>query len=75
MEKAYDKCCGIDVHKNSSWSACYLCHRDTWSVFRMMHTWAGLCPGDNESAKKRKSKKTRKGNALLREALVNCIYA
>ena len=33
-------------------------------------SWAGLCPGDNESAKKRKSGKTRKGNALLRETLV-----
>ncbi len=29
-------------------------------------SWAGLCPGDNESAKKRKSWKTRKGNKLLR---------
>ena len=28
-------------------------------------SWAGLCPGNNESAKKRKSGKTRKGNALL----------
>ena len=38
-------------------------------------SWAGLCPGDNESAKKRKSGKTRKGNALLRETLVNCAHA
>ena len=38
-------------------------------------SWAGLCPGDNESAKKRKSGKTRKGNALLRETLVNCVHA
>ena len=37
-------------------------------------SWAGLCPGDNESAKKRKSGKTRKGNALLRETLVNCAH-
>ena len=27
-------------------------------------SWAGLCPGDNESTKKRKSGKTRKGNSL-----------
>ena len=33
-------------------------------------SWAGLCPGNNESAKKRKSGKTRKGNALLQETLV-----
>ncbi len=38
-------------------------------------SWAGLCPGDNESAKKRKSGKTRKGNSLLRETLVNCAHA
>ena len=29
---------------------------------RHLASWAGLCPGDNESAKKRKSGKTRKGN-------------
>lgn len=38
-------------------------------------SWAGLCPGDNESAGKRKSGKTRKGNALLRETLINCAHA
>lgn len=35
-------------------------------------SWAGLCPGDNESAKKRKSGKTRKGNKLLRTTLITC---
>ena len=38
-------------------------------------SWAGLCPGDNESARKRKSGKTRKGNALLRSTLVNCAHS
>ena len=38
-------------------------------------SWAGLCPGDNESAGKRKSGKTRKGNALLRATLVTCAHA
>lgn len=33
-------------------------------------SWAGLCPGDHESAKKRRSGKTRKGNALLRSTLI-----
>ena len=33
-------------------------------------SWAGLCPGNNESAGKRKSGKTRKGNKLLRTTLV-----
>lgn len=32
-------------------------------------SWAGLCPGNNESAGKRRSGKTRKGNKLLRTTL------
>lgn len=38
-------------------------------------SWAGMCPGNNESAGKRKSGKTRKGNALLRSTLVVCAHA
>ncbi|MCD7905424.1 MAG: transposase [Clostridiales bacterium] len=38
-------------------------------------SWAGLCPGVNESAKKRKSEKTRKGNALLRTTLIVCAHS
>lgn len=38
-------------------------------------SWAGLCPGDNTSAKKRKSGKTRKGNQLLRTTLVTCAHS
>lgn len=36
---------------------------------------AGLCLGNNESAKKRYSGKTRKGNALLRSTLVVCAHS
>jgi hypothetical protein len=35
-----------------------------------MCSWAGLSPGNNESAGKRKSERTRKGNKKLRSALV-----
>lgn len=38
-------------------------------------SWAGLCPGNNESAGKRRSGKTRKGNALLRTTLITCAHA
>ena len=38
-------------------------------------SWAGLCPGNNESAKKRRSGKTGKGNALLRSTLVVCAHS
>ena len=37
--------------------------------------WAGLCPGNNESAQKRKTRKMRKGNALLRSTLVVCAHS
>ena len=38
-------------------------------------SWAGLCPGNNESAGKRKSGKIRKGNALLRSTLIVCAHS
>ena len=37
---------------------------------RHLASWAGLCPGNHESAGKHKSGKTRKGNIWLRGALV-----
>lgn len=46
-----------------------------WDVSRFptskhLASWAGMCPGNNESAGKRKSGKTRKGSPWLRSALV-----
>jgi transposase len=38
-------------------------------------SWAGLCPGNHESAGKRKSGRARKGNAALRCALVEAAWA
>lgn len=38
-------------------------------------SWAGLSPGNNESAGKRKSGRTRKGNKKLRSALVEAARA
>ena len=35
-------------------------------------SWSGVCPGNNESAGKRRSGKTRKGNKILKSALVEC---
>ncbi|MDD6232904.1 MAG: transposase [Frisingicoccus sp.] len=130
MDKIYEKCCGIDVHKKLI-VACFRCgkkllvHLDELYIYiknlddeidnfmkpeekqaseviqdvpgigntsaqaiisvigvdmsrfptdRHIASWAGLCPGDNESAKKRKSGKTRKGNSLLRTTLINCAH-
>lgn len=37
-------------------------------------SWAGMCPGNNESAGKRRSGKTRKGSPWLRHALVEAAH-
>jgi transposase len=38
-------------------------------------SWAALCPGQNESAGKRRSGKTRQGNRYLRDALIQAANA
>ncbi len=38
-------------------------------------SWAGLCPGNNESAGRHRSGRTRKGNKELREALTESAWA
>ncbi len=38
-------------------------------------SWAGVCPGNNESAGKRRSGKTRKGNKTLKVILTQCAQA
>lgn len=41
---------------------------------RHLASWAGLCPGNNESAGKRRSGKTRKGNQWLRRMLIETAW-
>ena len=38
-------------------------------------SWAGLCPGSDESAGKRRSTRIRKGNPWLKTTLVQCAWA
>ena len=38
-------------------------------------SWAGMCPGQDESAGKRRSGKTRKGSPALRHALIQAAHA
>ncbi len=48
------------------------------SVFasaRHCAAWAGICPGNNESAGKRRSGRIRRGNPILRAILVECAHA
>ncbi|MBA3702769.1 MAG: IS110 family transposase [Rubrobacteraceae bacterium] len=42
---------------------------------RHLASWAGMCPGNDESAGKRRSGKTRKGSKWLRSALVEAAHA
>lgn len=42
---------------------------------RHLASWAGMCPGNNESAGKRKSGKTRKGSPWLRHILIEAAHA
>jgi len=44
-------------------------------TYRHLAKWAGMCPGNNESAGKRKSGKTAHGNPWLRAALVQAAHA
>lgn len=38
-------------------------------------SWAGICPGNNESAGKKKSGRTRRGNNYLKGILTECAWA
>jgi transposase len=46
-----------------------------WPTHQHAASWAGLCPGHHESAGKRKSSRTRKGNLWLRNALIQGAWA
>src|SRR5512137_1054307 len=40
-----------------------------------LSSWAGICPGNNESAGKKKSGKTQKGNSFLKGTLAEAAWA
>jgi transposase len=48
---------------------------DRFPTARHLASWAGLCPGNHESAGKRLAGTTRKGNLALRRALVQAAHA
>ena len=47
---------------------------DRFPTAKHLAAWAGMCPGNNESAGKRKSGKTRQGNPHLRGHLVQAAH-
>ncbi len=46
-----------------------------WKHHRFFAAWSGLCPGNHESAGKRKKVSVRKGNPFLKAILVQCATA
>lgn len=46
-----------------------------WGSDKRLAEWATVCPGNNESAGKRRSGRTRKGNRYLKRTLVECANA
>jgi transposase len=48
---------------------------DRFRTAAHLASWAGLCPGNNESAGKHRSGNTRKGNKELCAVLVECAWA
>ncbi len=48
---------------------------DRFPTARHLASWAGMCPGNDESAGKRRSGKTRKGSPWLRALLVEAAQA
>ena len=48
---------------------------DVFPSAQHLASWAGICPGNNESAGKRKTGKTTKGNRWLRSALSQSAWA
>ena len=47
---------------------------DVFGDARHLAAWAGLCPGNNESAGKRRSGRTRRGSRTVRAVLVECAH-
>jgi len=48
---------------------------ERFPTHRHISAWTGICPGNNESAGKRKSGKVRKGNKWLKRTLVESAWA
>lgn len=48
---------------------------EQFSTEKHLTSWAGLCPGNNESAGKKKRSKSKKGNMALKAIMCECAWA
>jgi transposase len=60
---------GVDTIAAALWIAEIGIDRERFGSGEQFASWAGLCPGNNESAGKRKSSRLRQGNRVLRQVL------
>lgn len=47
---------------------------DVFGSSERLAAWGGLCPGNRESAGKRRSERTRRGSKVLRTVLIGCAH-
>ena len=64
MDAIIERCAGLDVHQ-ATVVACVLIGNA-----RRLVAWVGVCPGNHESAGKKKKTAARKGNIHLKTSLV-----
>ena len=70
-----DEVPGIDLHAAHSILAEIGSDMSRFGSSSALCSWAGMCPGNHESAGKRKKGTTRPGNRWLRATLVQCAWA
>lgn len=66
---------GVGVRTAQIMMATFGLRLDSFPDHQHLASWAGLCPGQNESAGKRRASRSRKGNPLLKTALVDAAWA
>lgn len=71
----WDSIPGIDQLAATTLVAEIGANMDQFPSAHDLASWAGLCPGNNESAGKRRSGKTRKGSVWLRRALCQAAWS
>jgi transposase len=72
--KRLDEVPGFDARTGQNVIAEIGCDMSRFPSARHLAGWAGLCPGNNESAGKRRSGKTRRANRWLKAALTQAAW-